>query len=137
LWPFGEHDENRRDFNGMIPSREPVRRGALRPGCGVEEAPAVVRSWEDLATGSAFLDRLFHEGPARRRLPAHVAYGLFFTYRWRSGQRTESGDCVIPLASQLRPEAQEEATTIRGFDEDHTSVLRSRAVAAALNAFLG
>ena len=70
----------------------------------------------------------------RRRLPAHIAYHMLFGFH--GGGPDGSGDGVVSLASQLRPEAQEEARTIRGYDEDHTSILRSAAVAAQLNAIL-
>ena len=42
----------------------------------------------------------------------------------------------MQLTSQLRAEAQEEALSLRGYDEDHTSILRSPAVAARLNQIL-
>jgi hypothetical protein len=40
------------------------------------------------------------------------------------------------VASQLRPEAQEEAQTLRGFDETHVGILASPAVATYLNGIL-
>jgi len=47
-----------------------------------------------------------------------------------------SSDGVVAIASQLRPEAQEEAVSLRGFDETHTGILDSAAAAAHLNAIL-
>jgi hypothetical protein len=43
---------------------------------------------------------------------------------------------MVALSSQLRQEAQEEARTERGFDETHTSILQSAAVADYLNGVL-
>jgi pimeloyl-ACP methyl ester carboxylesterase len=107
---------------------------------GVEEAPAVPRSWIGVASGSEFLTRLFYDGTGamrtRRRLPPHLKYDLLFTYRRNARRRGESDDGVISLASQLRPEAQDEAATIRGFDESHTSVLGSREAIALLRMLL-
>jgi pimeloyl-ACP methyl ester carboxylesterase len=107
---------------------------------GVEEAPAVVRSWIALAPGSAFLNALFYEdvgsGAVRRRLPSHVRYGLLFAYHRNARRFGESSDGVIPVASQLVPEAQEDASVIRGFDETHASILESPKAAAALDALL-
>ena len=94
----------------------------------------MVRSWYGLAPGSAYLDGLFYEDPApeqRRRLPQQVAYHMLFGFKGGS-----SSDGVVPLVSQLRPEAQEEAVSVRGYDETHTSILESPAVAAHLNEIL-
>ena len=97
-------------------------------------SPIVVRSWYGLAPGSAFLDGLFYKDPAakteRRRLPAHMAYHMLF------GFHGDSSDGVVALSSQLRPEAQEEARSERGFDETHMGILRSPAAAARLNEIL-
>ena len=41
---------------------------------------------------------------------------------------SESSDGVILLSSQLRSSAQQQAISIRGFDEDHVSILHSDAV---------
>ena len=105
---------------------------------GVRESPVVIGAWHGLAPGSVFLDGLFYEDPLqksrRRRLPAHVAYHLLFGFR--GGGRSGSSDGVVAVSSELRPEAQDEATSIRGFDEDHTSILRSTEVAAHLNGIL-
>jgi pimeloyl-ACP methyl ester carboxylesterase len=112
--------------------------GMSSAGAAIERSPVVVHSWRGLAPGSEFLDGLFWIDPTtktrRRRLPHHIAYHLLFGFR--SGGSSESGDGIVPLVSQLRPEAQEEARTERGYDESHTSILRSAAVAARLNEIL-
>jgi pimeloyl-ACP methyl ester carboxylesterase len=111
--------------------------GMASAGTGVERSPVVVRSWYGLAPRGAYLNGLFYEDAARtkrRRLPAHVAYHLLFGFH--GGGPDGSGDGVVAVASQLRLEAQEEARSERGFDEDHTSILRSPAVAARLNEIL-
>lgn len=111
--------------------------GMSSAGAAIEHSPVVVHSWRGLAPGSEFLEGLFWIDPAkthRRRLPHHIAYHLLFGFR--SGGSSESGDGTVPLVSQLRPEAQEEARTERGYDESHTSILRSPAVAARLNEIL-
>ena len=48
----------------------------------------------------------------------------------------DSSDGVVALASQLRPEAQEEARSLRGFDATHTGILASPAAAARLGEIL-
>jgi hypothetical protein len=111
--------------------------GMASAGEGVERSPVVLRSWYGLAPEGAYLNGLFFKDGARterRRLPDHVAYHLLFGFR--GGGPEGSGDGIVAVASQLRPEAQDEARSERGFDEDHASILRSPAVAARLNAIL-
>ena len=109
--------------------------GMASAGKGVEASPIVVRSWYGLAPASEYLDGLFYEDPAgktkRRRLPKTMSYHLLFGFRG-SGPN----DGIVELSSQLRQEAQEEARTERGFDESHTSILQSAAVADYLNGVL-
>jgi hypothetical protein len=50
---------------------------------------------------------------------------MLISYRNTSRISRDSGDGVIPLESQLRLEAQRQADAIRGFNEDHVSVLQS------------
>ena len=106
---------------------------------GVEYAPVVVYSWRDVATGSDFLRDLFWadaEATVRRRLPDEVPFHLFFGHhraQWRPGT---SGDGTVSVASQLRPEAQDEARAIRGFDAGHVNILQRPETAALLNAIL-
>jgi pimeloyl-ACP methyl ester carboxylesterase len=109
--------------------------GMASAGEGVERSPIVVRSWYGLAPGSSFLDGLFYKDPPadteRRRLPAHMAYHMLFGFHG-----SDSSDGVVPLSSQLRPEAQEEARSERGFNATHTGILRSPAAATRLNEIL-
>jgi pimeloyl-ACP methyl ester carboxylesterase len=104
---------------------------------GVQKSPVVLRSWYGLSPDGAYLNGLFFKDgakTARRRLPEHIAYHLLFGFR--GGGPDGSGDGIVSVASQLRAEAQEEARSQRGFDEDHASILRSPAVAARVNAIL-
>lgn len=108
--------------------------GMPSAGMGVRRSPVVVHSWRALAPGSAFLDGLYFQDASaqtvRRRLPAHMAYHMLF------GFKGNSGDGTVAIGSQLREEAQQEAHSIRGFDEDHTSILRCPAASAHLNKIL-
>ena len=112
--------------------------GIASAGEGVADSPIVVRSWYGLAPGSAFLDGLFYTDPERRterrRLPEHTAYHMLFGFK--GGGRSGSSDGTVPVASQLRAEAQDEARSLRGYDEDHTGILRSPAAAARLGEIL-
>ena len=106
-------------------------------GKAVDHDAAVVPSWRDMAPDSPFLTGLFYADSqnvrVRRLVPGHVTCYLVFTYLRNSHAPGASGDGVVTVASELRPEAQDEATRIFGFDEDHTSVLSSPQVAATLN----
>jgi hypothetical protein len=57
-------------------------------------------------------------------------------YHMLFGYHGDSGDGVVPLPSQLRSEAQDEAGTIRGFDETHTGILASPEAIRYLNRLL-
>lgn len=112
--------------------------GMPSAGKGVENSPVVLRSWHGLAPGSDFLDGLFYSDlpsrTQRRRLPPSMTWHLMFAYR--GGGLSGSSDGVVPLSSQLRREAQKEAVSVRGYDETHTSILASPAVAEQLNEIL-
>lgn len=112
--------------------------GMEQAGKGIERSPVVLKAWYGLAPGGTFLDGLFYGDlptrHVRRKLPESIEYHLLFGFRGGSGDG--SGDGIVTMASELRSEAQEEARSIRGFDEDHTSILRSPAVAARIGQIL-
>ncbi len=77
--------------------------------------------------------------PAHARglpLPDTLPHYLLFGFRQDSFLSTASSDGVIPLSSQLRYDAQQQATSVRGFDESHSSILDSAAVIDKLNTIL-
>jgi pimeloyl-ACP methyl ester carboxylesterase len=95
---------------------------------GLVDSPVVVPSWVDVSPDSPFLRAL-----RRTPLPAGARSALFFGYqRGRSLLSQESSDRTVSLRSVLEPEAQAEAAVVRGFDEDHDSILTSDAVVAEL-----
>lgn len=99
---------------------------------GVDSAPLVVPSWQDVAAGSAFLQSL-HQAP----LPPEVAFHLFYSYGGNHPFGLEAGDGTVSLASQLDPRAQSAACRIEGIDRGHIAVLSCREVGQRLNALLG
>lgn len=107
---------------------------------GVDRAPAVVRSWLDMAPGSPFLEQLFRRdvdgAEERRTLPDGVDYRLIFAFRRNSASFGVSSDQVVSVASQMRWEAQEDARRVYGFDETHAGILDSEPVAALVNDLL-
>jgi pimeloyl-ACP methyl ester carboxylesterase len=95
----------------------------------VGQTTYVLPAWLDLAPKSEFLEALHEHG-----LPPRSTYALFFGYRGGlSSIITGSSDRTVTLRSMLDEDAQAEASTIRGFEEDHDSILVSEAVAQALN----
>jgi pimeloyl-ACP methyl ester carboxylesterase len=98
---------------------------------GTKYAPATIPSWIDLQTESEFQKGIF-----ARSLPAAVRYYLFFGHKGRPGLLTGESDGTVSLVSMLRIEAQNEALRTFGFDEDHTSILQSPAVAEAFSEVL-
>lgn len=102
---------------------------------GVEHAPAPVYSWIDLAPGSRFLQELFYTGTAadapRRKLPSAMSKQLLFSFI-----DSEAGDGTVSLASQLRPEAQDEADRLQGYPASHMGILQTPATAETINQLL-
>lgn len=102
---------------------------------GVDYAPTPVSAWVDLAPGSRFLRKLFYAdnptGSGHRRLPETVANHLLFSFT-----DSVSGDGTVSLASQLRPEAQEEANRLYGFHRSHMDILRAPDTAKLINQLL-
>lgn len=133
------HDarDSRHVLRGLVTISSPLG-GMASAGAGVDQSPIVVRSWYGLAPGREFLEGLFYTEPKthrrRRRLPATVAYHMMFGFKGCSSEGASDG--TVMLSSQLRPEAQEEARTIRGFDETHVGILSSPAAAAHLGEIL-
>ncbi len=94
---------------------------------GVKYAPEVVPSWRDMANGSDFLDHLFE-----KRLKGRVDHHLFYSHRAaKSRILPPENDGTVSVASQTRGEAKADAVEVRGFDEDHISILSARPALAA------
>ncbi len=88
---------------------------------GLNNVPLEVPVWKDMAPGSGYLQQLF-----ATRLPAHIRQWLLVSYGGNSRLLPEPNDGVVPLASQLRSSAQDEARQIYLLNEDHTSILHSK-----------
>ena len=105
--------------------------GVASARSGVEWAPTVVPVWRDLDPDNDYLATLFDDP-----LPEGVPYNLIFGFKQNSIFGSESSDGVIKLSSQLRNVAQEQASRMRGYDEDHVSILSNESVIAQLNEIL-
>jgi uncharacterized alpha/beta hydrolase family protein len=93
---------------------------------GVENAPAVVPSWRDVATGSPFLEQLY-KGAA----PAVLPFYLFFGYT-----TGDSSDGTITLQSQLEPKVHFTAFKSYGFNATHEGIIHDEAARKTFNSVL-
>jgi pimeloyl-ACP methyl ester carboxylesterase len=121
-------EENECDFIRTFTSISSPFGGAQAAKSGIEYAPVVMPVWRSMSPESTFLNDLFS-----MPLPSGVEHHILFGYRNVSTLSSTSGDGTIPLESQLRHAAQQQATSLRGFDEDHLSILTSKLAGAYLN----
>lgn len=87
---------------------------------GIAQSPVVAPVWRDVAPGSEYLTALFITP-----LPGHVQYWLLAGYGGGSRLLAQPNDGVVPLASQLRAAAQDEAKHLYLLEESHISILHS------------
>ena len=99
---------------------------------GVDYAPAVIPSWEDMVPDSPFQQSLF-----QTPWPDSMKYYLLFSFKGGRNPFTNGNDDgTVSLISQLKPEAQKAAVKSFGFNEDHTSILKSSEVSETINLIL-
>ena len=98
---------------------------------GVEKAPVIMPVWYDMAPDSKFIADLY-----ANKLPTQLTYYLLFSYKGSSNSASETNDGAVTLASQLRLDAQHAAKLVRGYDETHTSILKSKTVSNFINKIL-
>jgi len=96
-------------------------------------APAAAYSWLDMTPGSEFLTQLFYAENNIRpiHLPPHMPHSLIFTYL-----HSESDDGTISIESQLRAEAQEDASHLYGFLQSHNGILEDLKTSKLINQLL-
>ncbi|CED70926.1 putative lipoprotein [Aliivibrio wodanis] len=87
---------------------------------GVEYSPVVMPVWVDLNPDGEFIKELFKD-----RNKANTPHFLLFGYNSGNFINTDSNDGVIDLSSQLNRQAQLHAEQIRGYDENHLSILNN------------
>ena len=99
---------------------------------GIDYAPAVIPSWIDMVPNSSFQQTLF-----QTPLSDHIKYYLFFSFKGSRNPLTNGNDDgTVSLQSQLKAEAQDAASKTLGFNEDHTSILRSARATGKINMLL-
>lgn len=81
----------------------------------------VLPSWQDLNPTSRFIKELY-----RKPLPTFVNHQLFYAYNNpRKLKLGENSDGVVPLSSQLHPEAQRQSRNQFGFNSSHVDILEN------------
>src|SRR5690606_12023395 len=92
---------------------------------GVTMSPSLVPAWLDIMPSSEFLTTLFDFA-----LPNELQHHLGFSFDGGGD------DGVVTVKSQLRSDAQQGATSMRGFFADHVGILHNDEVAAWLRKLL-
>ena len=124
--------EDRQDYIDTFITFSTPWGGHEAAATGVKWAPSVVPSWRDMESGSPFLVHLFD-----RSLKGRVNHHLFYSHRSsRSFALPAGNDGTVSVASQLRPEARNEAASTQGYDENHVSILSSPAALTRAKALL-
>lgn len=81
----------------------------------------ILPSWRDLNPEGEFIQRLY-----RQPLPNSVEHLLFYAYGNDSTVKLgDNSDGVVPLASQLQPQAQQQSQRQYGLNVNHTEILTS------------
>ncbi|TVQ29590.1 MAG: alpha/beta hydrolase [Wenzhouxiangella sp.] len=109
--------------------------GHAAAGRAVDASPLVMPVWRDMAPGSDFLANLFGVDNGAR-LPDSVTMHLLFSYAGGDYLTWGSTDGVISLASLLKPEAQDLAQSVYGFDTTHIGILSHQAAIERINQLL-
>jgi pimeloyl-ACP methyl ester carboxylesterase len=104
--------------------------GHATAASGVKYAPVVIPVWRDMVPGSPFLKKLVAD-PLQ-----NIPHYLLFGFKGSSKVAGQTSDGVVTIRSQLRPVTQEQAQLVRGFDEDHVSILENTDVSALINRIL-
>ncbi len=95
---------------------------------GEEHGLIVLPSWRDVNPDNRFIKSLF-----RKPLPKSIEHQLLYAYDNPARLKiSKNSDGVVPLSSQLRLEAQQQATTQLGFDRSHTGILDDEEMIAYL-----
>ncbi|WP_019029092.1 alpha/beta fold hydrolase [Colwellia piezophila] len=88
---------------------------------GEKHGLIVLPSWRDLNPASPFIKKLY-----RKPLPKFVNHQLFYAYNNSDILKLgENSDGVVPLSSQLHPEAQRQSRNQFGFNSSHVDILRN------------
>ena len=103
--------------------------GDAKASDGVKQAPYVLPAWRSIADDGEFIKNLY-----RTTFAEEETFELIFSFN--NSESGPSGDGRVPLEKQLRAETQKEAKSMRGFNEDHMSILNSKETTDYVNTLL-
>ena len=98
---------------------------------GVKQSPAVIPSWIDVQPESKFIRALYS-----KKMPENVSFYMFVGHRGSRNPFRSNNDGSIALASLMDSRPQSEAKMNYAFNEDHASILHSKAVLDQYNAII-
>ena len=98
---------------------------------GVKQSPAVVPCWIDMQPESAFIQSLY-----RTKIPDTVSFYMFFGHQGSRNPFRSNNDSTIAFSSLLDRRAQSEAKMNYAFNEDHESIIYSKAVLDQYNVII-
>lgn len=88
---------------------------------GEKHGLIVLPAWRDVNPESSFIRRLY-----RKSLPDYVNHHLIYAYQNPGVVKlSENSDGVVPLSSQLHPNAQLQSSEQFGFNSSHTAILEN------------
>jgi pimeloyl-ACP methyl ester carboxylesterase len=105
--------------------------GAGMAEYGVKQSPAVVPCWIDLQPESAFIQSLY-----RKKMAETVRFYMFFGHQGSRNPFRSNNDNTIAFSSLLDRRAQSEAKMNFAFNEDHESIIHSKAVLDQYNTII-
>ncbi len=105
--------------------------GAGMAEYGVKQSPAVVPCWIDMQPESPFMQSLY-----RTKMPETVSFYMFYGHRGSRNPFRSNNDRTIAFSSLLDRRAQSEAKMNYAFNEDHSSIIYSKAVLDQYNAII-
>ena len=88
---------------------------------GVKSAPEAIPSWYDVEPESEFIQQIFDD-PFSPQVPHYLLFG----YQGKCSMFMANNDGTVEVSSQLDLRAQKDAKDVRGFDDDHMSILTSK-----------
>lgn len=104
-----------------------------------ESAPVELPlSFRDMNPGSDYQWWIFYEDESKKtlkQLPPRTEFHLLFGFR-KSGSSAASDDGTVTVASALRIEAQQQARTLRGYDDGHAEILHDANAMKRVNQLL-
>ena len=122
-----ENDRNENKIGLVVTIATPFG-GHPAAASGEAHGLIVLPSWRDLNPDNRFIKELF-----RKPLPKVAEHVLVYAFKNPEGLNDNgNSDGVVPLSSQLRPQAQQEATYQMGFESTHVGVLSNEDMIAQM-----